>query len=108
MSNSTVYIAQIFDSQSLVTRQAARELAKIVSEISDNKVVLDFSSIDFASRSFFDELNNFQNEVKASKKIEIRNLNSNLTSLLDLIKASSKVKSVSSRSNISNATTLSF
>lgn len=108
MSKSILQIADIFDSQSLVTRQAARDLAKPVTDIADSIVVLDFSDINYASRSFFDELNSLQNELKTTKKIEILNLNANLTDLLNLIKSSSRVKSALTTSNISNSTTLIF
>lgn len=109
MSASTINISEVFDAQSLVTRQAARDLFTRISSMPESIVYLDFSRINFASRSFFDELNNFQSNFRLlGKQVELQNLNQTLSTLLQIVKSTSQSKSSISYASTANAQTLTF
>src|SRR5258706_6834103 len=109
MSVSTIYISEVFDSQSLVTRQAARDLFTKISLIPESTINLDFSKINFASRSFFDELNHYQSNFKLlGKQVEFQNLNETLSSLFQIVKSTAQLRSSISYASTANAQTLTF
>ena len=100
---------ELFSAQSLITRQAARELFTHVSTLPENNITLDFSKISFASRSFFDELNNCESNFKLlGKKMSFYNLDPALASLHQVVKNTSQLKSSMSYSNTSSAQTISI
>jgi anti-anti-sigma regulatory factor len=104
MSDKIINISELFSSHSLVTRQAARDLFALISHMPDNSIILDLSQIDFASRSFFDELNSYESKFRLlGKKVEIININDNLISLLQLVKERAKTMSSISYESIANA-----
>ncbi|MEA2098273.1 MAG: hypothetical protein U9P70_04360 [Patescibacteria group bacterium] len=106
MSNKII-LSEKFKSSSLITRQAARELFDVIFESDTNKIILDFNKIEFASRSFFDELNSKMNKIKLlGKNIEIVNLNENLDKLYKIVVDVSKSKSSISYSSVSKASVI--
>ncbi len=107
MSNKMILLTETFKSSSLITRQAARELFDIISESEDKKIILDFNKIEFASRSFFDELNSKMSKIKLlGKNIEIVNLNENLAKLYKIVVDVSKSKSSISYSSVAKASVI--
>jgi hypothetical protein len=109
MSINVIYIDQLFDSQSLVTRQAARDLFDKISTMPDSKIRLDFGKVSFASRSFFDELHDFHAKLlMLGKQVEILNLNGTLRMLLDAVIETSRSTSSTSYTHTANAETLTF
>ncbi len=107
MSNKNILLTETFRSSSLITRQAARELFDIISKSEDKKIILDFNKIEFASRSFFDELNSKTNKIKLlGKNIEVANLNENLAKLYQIVIDASKSKSSISYSSVARASVI--
>lgn len=104
MSSSIINISEVFSAQSLVTRQAARDLFEIVVKNPNDNIILDFTNIDYASRSFFDELNSFEKEYKSlGKKVEMQNINPQLVSLYNLVRTRIKSSSRISYKSVSKA-----
>ncbi len=104
MSRKTLNLALMFNASSLITRQAAREVFDLVSVLSEKTITLDFSHIEYASRSFFDELNVMRDRLlHLGKKIELSHLNANLQKLLQFVNRAPKSKSSSSYSRIPSA-----
>ena len=109
MHSATIFMDEFMQSQSLVTRQAARDLFDKLSETRELKIVLDFSKIRFASRSFFDELNHYQSNFKLlGKQVEFQNLNETLSSLFQIVKSTAQLRSSISYASTANAQTLTF
>lgn len=107
MSDRTLYLKDVFKSSSLITRESARELFRLISEIPEKRIILNFENIDFASRSFFDELNSKMSQIKLlGKEIEFINLVSQISELYRLVKGASKSKSSFSYPSIANAKTV--
>ncbi|MBU3925445.1 hypothetical protein KJ854_05970 [Patescibacteria group bacterium] len=104
MLNKIINLAEIFNSSSLITRQTARELFNIIARSDENKIVLDFNKIKFASRSFFDELNNEMNKIALlGKEAEFVNLDENIAKLYKLVIEASKSRSSISYSSVARA-----
>jgi anti-anti-sigma regulatory factor len=104
MSNKTINLATLFNSSSLITRQTAQEVFNIISESPEEMIILDFSQIKFASRSFFDELNNLKSKISLlGKQVKFMNLNKHIEKLLQLVVNAEKSKSSFSYSSIANA-----
>ena len=57
MSDKTIKVSELYQSSSLITRDAARDLFNVISHLPETYIKLDFSNVQYASRSFFDELN---------------------------------------------------
>lgn len=107
MSNKMILLTETFKSSSLITRRAACELFDIISESEDKKIILDFNKIEFASRSFFDELNSKMSKIKLlGKNIEMVNLNENLAKLYEIVVDASKSKSSISYSSVARASVI--
>lgn len=105
--NQIISLSDLFKSSSLIARQAARELFDIVSKTSQIEIVLDFKNIDFASRSFFDELNSQSGKINLlGKKVEFINLNENLKKLLEMVVSESKSKNSVSYASVANIETI--
>lgn len=104
MSNKIINVNELFNSTSLVTRQAARDLFDIIAQSNESIIQLNFSEIAHASRSFFDELNSQKTKIRLlGKKVEYINLNPNLQNLLSIVENASSMKSSISYSVISDA-----
>lgn len=102
-----INLVDFFKSSSLIARQAARELFDTISRTSQTEIILDFKNIDFASRSFFDELNSQQSKtILLGKKAEFINLNENLKQLLEMVVRESKSRTSPSYSSVANIETV--
>lgn len=109
MSDKIIDINELFSSQSLVTRQVARDLFNLIAQIPENSIILDLSKIDYASGSFFDEFNSYEKKFKLTgKKVKIINLSDNLAPLLKLAKESSKKRIHQSYESVANAKEISI
>ena len=103
MSNKKINIGELLQASSMITRQGACELYNLISKLPENNITLDFSQILYASRSFFDELNNFQNILKSQgKKVEYININEDLQPLLQIVINSAKSRKRISYEDLSN------
>lgn len=104
MLNKTINLAGIFNSSSLITRQAARDLFSIIAKSEEKKITLDFNKIEFASRSFFDELNSEMTKIALfGKEVEFVNLSESIEKLYKMVIDASKSKSSISYSSVANA-----
>jgi anti-anti-sigma regulatory factor len=109
MSDKIININQLFSSQSLITRQIARDLYGLIDQMPEDSIILDFSGIDFASRSFFDEFNSYETQLNLSgKKVRIINLNDNLAPLYKLVGENSKKRRSISYKSVANAKVISI
>lgn len=109
MSDKIYKIAEFFNSASLISRQAAKKLCEEVAKLKENTVILDFKNIDFASRSFFDQLNSEMGSLRlANKQVELINLNKNLSELLKLVKKAARSDFHITYTNVGKAETISF
>lgn len=96
MSNRVINLYEFAGSSSLATRQIAREIFDLVLQELAKNIVLDFSQIEHASLSFFDELNSKKNQLKSvGKNIEFEGLNEDLKNIFGLVtknfRSSSKI-----------------
>ena len=66
----------------LIFRDEAKEIEKMSKKISRDNVYLDFSNVDFLSRSFADELLNI---IEEKKRIKIVNLKPHLEKFFKII-----------------------
>jgi len=86
MLNNKVYIKDFFESESMISRQTARELYEHIKNMKSKVVELDFRDVKYASRSFFDELNCKMGFLRLfNTEVKIVNLNENLSRLLDIV-----------------------
>lgn len=93
MTSTTIYLAKLLKSSSVITRQSARHLFDVAKNTSENNIILDFSSIEYASRSFFDELNYQTSKInQLNKTTSIVNLNKSLNELNNFVLSQSKTK----------------
>jgi len=104
MSVNQIILADVFHSESLVTRTAAKSLLEAISTSPDSKILLDFSDIKFASRSFFDELHSYKSKfILLGKKVEFINLDKSLNQLLRIVEHTNSAKNHSFYSSVANA-----
>lgn len=105
--NQKIDLSDLFKSSSLISRQAARELFEIISKTPSTEIILDFNSINFASRSFFDELNSQRSKISLlGKKVEFMNLNENLNKLLEIVISEAKSRNSMSYASVANIETV--
>jgi anti-anti-sigma regulatory factor len=67
----------------LIFRDEAKEIEKMGKKISRDNLYLDFSNVDFLSRSFVDELLNI---IEGKKRIKIVNLKPHLKKIFKIVK----------------------
>ena len=104
MSSNQIVLYNIYHSESLVTRTSARSLLDIISKIPESKILLDFASIKFVSRSFFDELHSYKSKfILLGKKVEFVNLDESLYQLYQIVEHSNSARNHSFYSTIANA-----
>lgn len=104
MLDKTIKISDFIRSSSLITRDAARDLFKTISVLPESQIILDFSDIAYASRSFFDELNGNQNKLKLlGKVVEYINLPDSLVQLNQKVTNSYISRNSFVYSSVSNA-----
>lgn len=109
MSDKVIYLKSNFASTSLITRQTARDLFEQTSHLPENKITLDFTDIQSASRSFFDELVSFESKWKLlGKEVNFVNISSQLIFLLDTVKNKNNTFSYSTSASSSSASPISF
>lgn len=85
-NKEVIHLNQFAHSSSLTTRQMARELFEEIKMSGEKKVVLDFKDIQYASRSFFDELNSKISILKRrEKQVQCIHLNRSLNQLQRLV-----------------------
>lgn len=107
ISNQIISLSDLFESSSLIARQAARELFDIISKTSDTEITLDFEKIHFASRSFFDELNGQRSKIHLlGKKVYFIHLNESLKKLLEIVQHDATSINSASYTSVANIETL--
>lgn len=99
-----IIVSKFLEAESAATRESARELFNIVNQTQATEITLDFSSINFASKAFVDELTHLKNEASAKRKIEILNLSVSLSHLFDLVESSNGSAAKCAANHISNST----
>jgi anti-anti-sigma regulatory factor len=62
-------------SSTLNTREAATELVNLVSDFNSTEIELDFSGVEFISRSFADQFHKDLEQLRSKKKNDIQILN---------------------------------
>ncbi len=72
-----------FDVSALNNRATAKKLVKSIQSSWVNTVVLDFSDIEFASRSFLDELNSHLPHIE--KEVKKTNMNASVREMDELV-----------------------
>ena len=82
----------------LTLRESADELFKVLNSSKENKIIVDFSKIEFMSRAFADEYLN--EKQKTTKSITEKNLKTNVKKMLSIVKDSRKHKRILSFPNI--------
>lgn len=102
-------LEKFFDSSSLITRQAARELFDIISKTPDDHIILDFFNVNFATRSFFDEFNSKISNLKLlGKSVDFINQNENIKLISDIVVKNSKQRSSLSYASVANVEVVSL
>lgn len=84
-----------FSVNSLNTRATAKRLVKSIEKSWANTVILDFFDIDFASRSFMDELNSHLPHI--DKEIKKINMNPSVNEMDELVQRPKEINSNSSK-----------
>ena len=101
---SIINLAAFATSPNLATRQIARELVDTLVHSTERQITLDFSEIEYASRSFFDELNAAMSKIALlGKTVEFRNLSEDLEKLHNFVKETARSKSSFSYASLANA-----
>lgn len=101
---SAINLAAFATSPNLATRQIARELADTLMHSTEKQITLDFSDIEYASRSFFDELNAAMSKIALlGKTVEFQNLNEDLEKLYNYVKETARSNSSLSYASVANA-----
>jgi hypothetical protein len=109
----TIYITQLLG-RDLKSRSTVGDLKLYVNNLNDNKIHIDFSDVQFATRSFIDEFYNsfIKNQDKEPNiKIALDNISYDIQAIFDAVsktqkgqkKPSSSQSSVHSFDNISEA-----
>lgn len=75
-----IKVSELLETHDLALRTWANDFFKILGQISSDDIVLDFTGIDFMSRSFANEY--LMLKMKSSKKIVEKNLGSILEEML--------------------------
>ena len=74
----------------LSLRESADRLFEVLDSSKENKIIIDFSKIEFISRSFADEYLN--EKQKTTKSITEKNLKTNVKKMFSIVEASRKRK----------------
>ncbi len=74
----------------LTLRESADKLFQVLNSSKENKIIIDFSKIEFISRSFADEYLN--EKQKTTKSITEKNLKINVKKMISIVEASRKHK----------------
>ena len=96
-SSIIIKISSLFDTKILSTREAARMIAKIIREkVKQRDFIIDFSEIDFVSRSFADEIVKERRKLEMQdKRVEFQSVADSVQKMIDLVSHMSEVVSSS-------------
>jgi hypothetical protein len=101
---STINIAAFAASPNLATRQIARELIDSIAHMKEKQIILDFTETEYASRSFFDELNAAMSHfAQIGKSVELHNLSPDLEKLHNFVSESARSNRSLSYASVANA-----
>jgi len=104
MLNDHIIVSDLVHSSSLVTRETARNLFSVISILPASTITLDFSNVDYVSRSFFDEINSQKRKVGyLGKTVIIVNLKDSLEQLQQIVQSSLEQKATGFFSSTANA-----
>lgn len=92
-----IQILSCFSRNNLVTREAARDFMSIIRSQNWKKVEVDFTGVDFISRSFADQYHKEKVDLWKNNGIEVINVNM-LDDVYAMFKAVSNTQSSESRS----------
>jgi len=107
MSAKRIKLNEVFASSSAITRQAAREIFDMISRLPEQEVVLDFENVNFASRSFFDELLSKQDQLNLlGKKIEFSHMKEDLKMLQNIVIETKQSRSSITYPSVANVDTV--
>ncbi len=86
MLDNKILVSDLLHTSSLVTRETAKSLFAVISNMPDSNIILDFSKVDFVSRSFFDEINSQRRKLSfLGKALIIINLKDSLEQLQQIV-----------------------
>lgn len=77
-----VELARVYDTRSLSTRGAARRIATLATASGSNACVLDFTAVDFVSRSFANQLKHELMQLQPTRFV-LENLAPDVYGMLD-------------------------
>ncbi len=104
MLDDHILVSDFLHSSSLVTREAARNLFSAISILPASNITLDFSKVDYVSRSFFDEVNSQKRKLSyLGKSVTIINLKDSLEQLQLIVQNTLDQKNTGFFSSTANA-----
>lgn len=86
-----INLKKVFNVTALNNRATAKRLVKRIEKSWANTVILDFSEIDFSSRSFMDELNSHLPHI--NKEVKKTNMNPSVKEMDELVQRPQEVNS---------------
>lgn len=90
MSDKIIHLRDVFNSSSLITRQAARDLFDMIQHSPETRIALDFNGIEYSSRSFFDELISKEPLfMPLGKSVTFVNVSRDLEQMMELVRSPS-------------------
>lgn len=99
MENSSIIIkiSSFFDAKILSTREAARMITQVIQKnVEQRDFIIDFSGINFISRSFADEIVKERRKLEMQDKhVEFQNVADSVQKMIDLVSHVSEVVSSS-------------
>ncbi|MBO8482719.1 MAG: DUF4325 domain-containing protein [Bacteroidetes bacterium] len=90
---NTFYIAEILSSD-LMSRPLADDFYNYIRNSKENKVIIDFSGVHFATRSFMDEFYVLFQEHMKKSEVELSNLPPDVEKTLEAVKATQNKKKI--------------
>lgn len=104
MLNDHIIVSDLVHSTSLVTRETARNLFSAISRLPVSSITLDFSNVDYISRSFFDEVNSQKKKLSyLGKTVTIVNLKDSLEQLQQIVQSTLDRRNTGFFSSMANA-----
>lgn len=102
----TFIISQIL-SQDLMSRPLAKDLYTYIKNTKETDVIIDFTGVNFATRSFMDEFYNvFIKSSDIGFNVTLTNMPSDIDAILNAVKATQNTKKQLSDAKISKTKTL--
>ncbi len=87
-AKTNVIILSKLIAKNLTLRESADKVFDYVETLKENKIIMDFSRIEFVSRSFTDEY--LERKQKTIKSVEERNLHMNVKRMFEIVNISRK------------------